>query len=121
MPLTRGHGYAKLCTSERCTNRVVAMGVPTTSTRKKVKVSSRAHKAAVGRYLTQASRESLAAEGIVHSDRQWKRIVAAARKGQPLRSATAATPTMTDRKQVAQSLTQAYSRVNARSSKRSRK
>ncbi len=97
------------------------MGVPTTSTRKKVKVRSSAHKAAVRRYLTQASRESLAAEGIVYSDRQWKRVVSAARKGQPPRSANKADTAMTDRKAVSQSLTQAYRRVSARSSKRSRK
>lgn len=97
------------------------MSVRTTTTRKKV--PSKAHKDAVGRYLTRASRESLAAEGIVFSDRQWKRVVSAARKGQPQRSATrsAETPTDRNRKTVSQSLTQAYSRVSARSSKPPRK
>ncbi len=93
------------------------MGVRTTTPRKKAKQSS-AQKAAVGRHLVRASRESLAAEGIVYDDRQWKRIVSGARKGQPKRSASTAKASVTDRKKVSESLTQAYSLISARSSKR---
>lgn len=82
------------------------------SSRKKAKQSS-AQKAAVGRHLVRASRASLAAEGIVYGDRQWKRIVSSARKGQPKRLANKAA--VTDREKVSESLTQAYRLISARS------
>jgi len=96
------------------------MGTSARSARKQVGARGAARKAVVRSFLTRASRESLAAEGIVYSDRQWRRMVSAARKAKPQRS-KARPAAMADRKKISQSLTQAYSRVSARSSNRLRK
>ncbi|MCP1675631.1 hypothetical protein J2T57_002781 [Natronocella acetinitrilica] len=75
-------------------------------------------RAEIRRYLNQASRESLAAEGITWSDKQWRRIVSAARNAQPQRSAAPSAKEITDPREVAESLTQAYIRaINARRDK----